>query len=135
MKIKLWRCIYCGHEEMATDSLEELKPVVAGDTIKVSCPACGAYTISRPFDTTFQGGEFLVVRPRYRAIKPEPPDEEKQQRKYIRWLSAESGDSGHLLEDMLTEYGKCGLIDLTLSEVRSFWEKYRKERGRQMCRR
>jgi hypothetical protein len=120
---------------MATDSLEELKPVVAGDTIKVSCPACGAYTISRPFDTTFQGGEFLVVRPRYRAIKPEPPDEEKQQRKYIRWLSAESGDSGHLLEDMLTEYGKCGLIDLTLSEVRSFWEKYRKERGRQMCRR
>lgn len=70
MKIKLWRCIYCGHEEMATDSLEELKPVVAGDTIKVSCPACGAYTISRPFDNTFQGGEFLVVRPRYRAIKP-----------------------------------------------------------------
>lgn len=69
MKIKLWRCTWCGHEELATPDIEELKPVSVGDIIKVSCPACGAYTISRPFDHTFQGGEFLVVRPHIKRMK------------------------------------------------------------------
>ena len=50
MKIRLWRCLNCGHEEPVTDNdIQELSPVVsATGAIKISCPNCGAYTISKP---------------------------------------------------------------------------------------
>lgn len=67
-KVRLWRCKWCGHEEPVTENdLQELSPVMSSTgAIKVTCPNCGAYTISKPFDATFQGGEFLVVVPRLR---------------------------------------------------------------------
>lgn len=65
MKVKFWHCKNCGHEEPVTNGdIPELNPVASSTgAIKVSCPNCGAYTISKPFDETFQGGQFLVVRP------------------------------------------------------------------------
>lgn len=68
MKLKFWRCLNCGHEEPVTDNdIAELSPYVsASGAIKVSCPNCGAYTVSKPFDNTFQGGVFEVVRPHIR---------------------------------------------------------------------
>lgn len=68
MKLRLWCCLNCGHEEPITDNdLQELSPVqAASGAIKISCPNCGAYTVSKPWDNTFRGGEFLVVRPHIR---------------------------------------------------------------------
>lgn len=65
MKIKFWRCGNCGHEEPVTENdLQELSPVVSSTgAIKISCPNCGAYTISKSFDRSCRGGSFLVVRP------------------------------------------------------------------------
>ena len=65
MKIKLWKCGNCGHLEPVTrGDIPELNPVVSSTgAIKVTCPNCGAYTISKPFDNTFKGGSFLVVKP------------------------------------------------------------------------
>ena len=50
MKVKFWTCGNCGHEEPITDNdLQELNPVVSSaGAIKISCPNCGAYTISKP---------------------------------------------------------------------------------------
>ena len=63
MKVKFWTCGNCGHEEPITDNdLQELNPVVSSaGAIKISCPNCGAYTISKPFDSSCMGGSFLVV--------------------------------------------------------------------------
>lgn len=75
MKVKFWTCGNCGHEEPITDNdLQELNPVVSSaDAIKISCPNCGAYTISKPFDSSCMGGSFLVVRPHIRkGAKPWP---------------------------------------------------------------
>lgn len=68
MKVKFWTCGNCGHEEPITDNdLQELNPVVSSaGAIKISCPNCGAYTISKPFDSSCMGGSFLVVRPHIR---------------------------------------------------------------------
>ena len=68
IKVKLWRCRNCGHEELATyNDLAELNPSVSSSgAIKIGCPNCGAYTVSKPFDRTFRGGEFLIVRPHLR---------------------------------------------------------------------
>lgn len=65
MKIKFWHCKNCGHEEPVTDNdIRELNPVVSSTgAIKISCPNCGAYTISKPFDETCTGGVFEVVLP------------------------------------------------------------------------
>lgn len=71
MKVKFWVCKNCGHEEIQTPTdIEELKPYVSSTgAIKVSCPNCGAYTISKPFDNTFQGGVFEVVMPHIKRHK------------------------------------------------------------------
>lgn len=52
MKVKFWTCGNCGHEEPITDNdLQELNPVVSSTgAIKISCPNCGAYMISKPFN-------------------------------------------------------------------------------------
>ena len=57
MKVKFWTCSNCGHEEPITDNdLQELNPVVSSaGAIKISCPNCGAYTISKPFDSSCMG--------------------------------------------------------------------------------
>lgn len=72
MKAKFWKCGNCGHEELVTGSdIPELNPVVSSTgAIKVTCPNCGAYTISKPFDNTFRGGAFLVVKPHIKRWKP-----------------------------------------------------------------
>ena len=69
MKVKFWTCGNCGHEEPVTDN-----PVVSSaGAIKISCPNCGAYTISKPFNGSCMGGAFLVVRPHIRkGAKPWP---------------------------------------------------------------
>lgn len=72
-QVRFWTCGNCGHEEPITDNdLQELSPVVSSaGAIKISCPNCGAYTISKPFDSSCMGGSFLVVRPHIRkGAKP-----------------------------------------------------------------
>lgn len=65
IKIKMWHCRNCGHEEPVTgNDIQELTPLVSSTgAIKISCPNCGAYTVSKPFDDTCTGGVFEVVRP------------------------------------------------------------------------
>lgn len=68
IQVSFWVCNNCGHEEPVTNNdLQELSPVVSSTgAIKISCPNCGAYTVSKPFDRSCTGGAFLVVRPHIR---------------------------------------------------------------------
>ena len=65
--IRVWTCKNCGHEEplRTGNSLEELKFIQLGHlTSRVTCPACGAYTLQRGYDETFYAGYFLMVVPK-----------------------------------------------------------------------
>jgi len=67
VKIRVWTCKQCGHEEAIRQgwNLEELKYTQLGPlTSRVTCPACGAYTLQRAYDDTFKAGNFLMVVPK-----------------------------------------------------------------------
>jgi len=63
MNLGVYRCGNCGHEEPKTEDLKFLKFQWMGPlTSKVSCRACGSYTLQRAYDDTFTRGEFLLVK-------------------------------------------------------------------------